>query len=538
MNQKKKFTGGFLGGVSALTISALAVKIIGLLYRIPMLSCLGTEGMGYFNTAYELYALFCVIATAGLPVAMSVLISASEAATYQNREAQRIFHVSIAAFFVLGIMGMLLLYGFSDALAALFKNSGAAAGMRMISPTVLLICLSSAFRGYFQGKRHMIPTAVSQVIEASGKLILGLLFAWLAQRRGCGLPETAAFAVLGLTLGTGISVVYLWIHKLFFDASHSSQNWPTKDFRASLDILARLLKTAIPVTLGAAVLSMTKVVDLALILRRLQAVGIDEASANALYGCYSTLVLPLFHMLPTLTTSVSLPTVPALSAALGQKNDEGIAHARTIIQSALRLTLLIAIPAAIGLSVFSEDVLTLLFGTRPEAVHTATPWLTCIAWSVPMSCLITVSSALLQGAGYASKPVISLICGTIAKAFSAYILLGIPSVGMMGAPISTLLCDGLIVVLNFVYITRLVPGLLPESKDFLGMILFPLTAGGGAVAAVWMLRRCFGWQGITPLHTIGTVLTVACVYGTAVLLSMRRKTAIPPRGGEKIFPHK
>ena len=522
MQPKNKTAKGFLGGVSILTASALVVKVIGLLYRIPMLSYLGTEGMGYFNTAYELYALFCVIATAGLPVAMSVLISASESRATNGGEVRRIFRVSLGAFVILGASGMLLLYGFSDALAAMFKNSGASAGMRMISPTVLLICLSSAFRGYFQGKRSMTPTAISQVIEALGKLILGLTFAAMAKRRGCDLPETAAYAVLGLTVGTAISVLYLWVHKILLDRRQPSICLP-RNRSADEDTLIRLLATALPVTLGAAVMSVTKVVDLALILRRLQSIGMSESTANALYGCYSTLVLPLFHMLPTLTTSVALPTVPALSAALGARSQEGTAEAKNIVLSALRLTLLIAIPAAIGLSVFSEDVLMLLFGSQPEAVRMATPWLACIAWSVPMSCLITVSGAILQGAGHAARPVISLVCGTAVKAVLAYILLGLPSVGMLGAPVSTLICDAVIVIVNVVFMTRLLPEILPSANDFLKCIAFPTLAGGGAVALVWLLRRGLGWQKITPMHTLGTVLAVMCLYGAAALWREHRR---------------
>ena len=508
-----------------LTASALLVKLIGLLYRIPMLSQLGTEGMGYFNTAYELYALFCVIATAGLPVAMSVLISSSESHPQKGWEPRRTFRVALKAFAIVGTAGTLLLYGCSEVLAALFKNSGSAHGMRMIAPTVLLICISSAFRGYFQGKRSMTPTAVSQVIEAMGKLILGLIFATVAKRRGCDLPTTAAYAVLGLTVGTGISVVYLWLHQKISEGTHTPIPKLCKDASADRAVLKRLLMTAVPITLGAAVMSITKVVDLALILRRLQWAGLTEAQANNLYGCYSTLVLPLFHMLPTLATSVSLPTVPALAAALGEHTEEGTARAQKIILSALRLTLIIAIPAAIGLAVFSEDVLALLFGARPTAVQTATPWLSCIALSVPMSCLITVSSAILQGARHAAVPVFSLLMGACVKACLAYVLLGHPSVGMMAAPASTLVCDGVIVVMNFAFIAAKMPGLLPSGKDFFKLIAFPLASGGGAVALVWFSRQWLGWTLVTPLHTLGSVAAVIGLYGAAVLLYMGKLKA-------------
>ena len=509
---------GILGGVSILTISALLVKVIGLLYRIPMLNLLGTEGMGYFNTAYELYALFCVIATSGLPVAMSVLISSSAEHLDGKQTAGRIFRVSLFSFLIIGSAGSLLLYGFSDGLAHLLKNSGAAAGMRMISPTVLLICLSSAFRGYFQGKHAMTPTAVSQVIEALGKLILGLLFAGWAKGRGCDLPVIAAYAVLGLTIGTGISVVYLWIHKTVSDRLTRTPMGLIKDRHADLEILRRLLMTAVPVTFGAAILSITKVVDLVLILRRIQGEGTAAGTANMLYGCYSTLVLPLFHILPTLTTSVSLPTIPALSSALGKTSSEGYSRAREIVLSALRMTLVIAIPAAIGLSVFSKDVLMLLFGAQPQAVDLAAPWLSCVALSVPMSCLITVSSGLLQAAGHAAKPVLSLILGTLVKVISAYILLGLPEIGMMGAPISTLACDSVIALLNFIFIARLVPEILPSAKDFLVIFVFPTMAGGGSVAFIWWLRQRLGWDNITSVHTLGAIAAVMCVYGAICLL--------------------
>ena len=153
----------FLSGVLLLTLSTVLVKVIGLIYKIPMLAYLGSEGMGYFNTAYELYALFCVISTAGLPVAMSVLIAAFEAEG-NTRDAGRVFRVSLALFAGVGGVGTLLLWGLSAPFAALLGSPLSAACMRAISPTVFLICLSSAFRGYFQGRRSMLPTAISQVI--------------------------------------------------------------------------------------------------------------------------------------------------------------------------------------------------------------------------------------------------------------------------------------------------------------------------------------------------------------------------------------
>ena len=197
-----------------LTLSAVLVKVIGLLYRIPMLNRLGSEGMGYFNTAYEVYALLCVLATAGLPVAMSVLISevtatGKDGCLHTAPTVRRIFSVSLGVFLAVGSLGSGAMFLLAEPLGKLLGNPEAAACIRAISPTVFLICLSGAFRGYFQGQRNMVPTAVSQVIEAMGKLFLGLLFAGYAKSKGADLPTTAAYAVLGLTVGTALSVLYL-----------------------------------------------------------------------------------------------------------------------------------------------------------------------------------------------------------------------------------------------------------------------------------------------------------------------------------------
>ena len=461
LHDQKTKRPSFLSGVGILTLSSLTVKVIGLFYRIPLLNYLGTEGMGYFNTAYELYALFCVISTAGLPVAMSVLIAAFEAEG-NTRDAGRVFRVSLALFAGVGGVGTLLLWGLSAPFAALLGSPLSAACMRAISPTVFLICLSSAFRGYFQGRRSMLPTAISQVMEAAGKLFLGRAFAGLAISKGESLPVAAAYAVLGLTVGTALSVVYLLCHKTLADR-RAPLPAISGDGEAR-PILKPLLATAIPVTVSAGIISLTKCIDLALILRRLQAVGYTATEATALYGCYSTLAVPVFNILPSLTTSVALSATPALSAALKEGKD-GIPALKRTAASALGVTLILAFPSSLGIAVFAEDILTLLFRGQPEAVAQAAPWLSCLGLSVPAACLTTVTGAMLQAAGTAHKPIISMLLGVGAKTITAYILLGRDGWGMAGAPVSSLLCDTVIVVCNLIFIARYAPDILSKHGN-------------------------------------------------------------------------
>ncbi len=517
MHSKRR---SFLSGAGILTLSALVVKVIGLFYRIPLLSVLGTEGMGYFNAAYELYALFCVIATAGLPVAMSVLISArcaGDSDPLSAVHAHRVYRVALGAFLVIGLAGTAVLWGLSAPFAALLGNERSAICMRAIAPTVLLICLSSALRGYFQGHRNMTPTAVSQVVEAAGKLFLGLAFATMAHARGCDLPTTAAWAVMGLTLGTALSLAYLALAKRLTNRRRPCHAVDAPSPIPARRILRDLSATAIPVTAGAGIIASAKCIDLVLIHRRLASLGLSAEAVASLYGCYSTLAVPLFNILPSLSTSVSLSAVPALAAAFAKGKDHA-SETRRIAVSALRVTLLAALPAALGLAVFAPDILGLLFGSQPDAVETAAPWLSCLALSVPAACLVTVTGGMLQAAGYATRPMVSMTVGVVLKTALSYILLGDSRVGMMGAPLGSLLCDSAIVGCNLIFLSRHAPCMVPTARETVGLFLPPTALSILAVGAVKMGREWVDMGTPTPLRTVLSVLSVMLLYGAGLLL--------------------
>ena len=221
--QKSNTKKVFFSGVLLLSVSTVLVKIIGLIYKIPMLSYLGSEGMGYFHSAYEIYAVFCIIATAGLPVALSVLIS-SALAEKKDREVERIWQVSLMLFVIIGLMGSLLMWGLARPICRLIKSQNALGCIISIAPTLFFVCVSSAIRGYFQGYQKMLPTAVSQLIEALGKLIFGLVFAHIALKNGASVPIIAAAAGWGVTAGTVISTLYLTFEKVRFQKKQNFLN--------------------------------------------------------------------------------------------------------------------------------------------------------------------------------------------------------------------------------------------------------------------------------------------------------------------------
>ena len=473
--------GNFISGVSLLTLSAVAVKVIGLAYRIPMLRVLGTAGMGYFNTAYEVYALLCVLSTAGLPVAMSVLLAGGDGAPAYRAAyralSRRIYRVSLAVFCTIGVLGTAALLLPARLWAEMLGNPDAAASIRAVSPAVLAVCLAGAARGYFQGLSDMKPTAVSQVIEALGKLILGLAFAYFAARWGAPLPVTAACAVLGLTAGTVASAAWLLFRRARQDRRAGDAlpvDMPPVPLPGRRHILRRLAAVALPVTLSAGVISLTKCVDLALILRRLQDAGVSGDRANALYGCYSTLAVPVFNILPSLSASVAMSLVPVLSGA--------VRRLRT--------------------------------GTAAGECAEAAPWLRLLGLAVPSACLITVTGAMLQAAGHAAAPVVSMLIGTSVKAVLAYRLLALPDWGMLAAPVSSLCCDMLILLCNCILLARFAPDILPHGRALAGLFILPIALALPAVALAPRLCSCVGFGGNSVPDILCRIGGTALLYGT------------------------
>lgn len=487
---------GFMSGVLVLSLSAVIVKIIGLIYKIPMLKLLGSEGMGYFNSAYEIYTLFCIIATTGLPVAMSVMISSEKGG------AEKIFRVAMRLFLLLGVVGSAVMIGFARPFSEFLGSDKTVFCIFAIAPTVFLICLSSAYRGFFQGYGKMVPTALSQVIEALGKLLLGLLFAFIALHFGYSVEVVAAFAVLGLTLGTAVSALYLMLNKRFSGISKPIAAIGGKNDR---EIACRLMKTAIPVTLSAAVISLTKVIDMTMILRRLQDLGYGSDAAFSSYGNYTTLALPLFSLAPALIASVAMPLIPSLSRAVALK-DEG--EQGRVVTDALRLTAGISMPIALGLSLFAKPILELVFAGETEAIAEATPLLAMLGLSVTSACLITVSNAILQAYSKAYIPIISMAVGSLVKIALAYFLIGKAEVGILGAPISTFFCDLIINAINFYYISRV----MPKTPSICEVFVMPFMA-----SAVAVIVARVAYNALAMRIGEGAFLTLACVAIAAVL---------------------
>lgn len=511
-----------LGGALLLSAAGLVVKVIGMLYKLPLATLLREEGMGYFNSAYTVYSFFLLLSTAGLPIAVSILVSTALSTPSSGRgEAIRILRVTLAVFSVVGLVCCLLLIFLADQFAALIGNRPAASSIAAIAPALFFVCIISALRGYFQGCGNMMPTAFSQIVEAGGKLIFGILLARWALMRYHDASSGAAFAILGVTIGSALALICMipvWGREA--RRAHSLMPVTKKPARK---IAARLCKIALPVTVSSSVMSLAGLLDLFVVLRRLTDAGYTEGVANRLYGSYSGLAVTLCNMPTVLITPIACSAVPLLSAAWANKKTK---KAASIMLTALRCTVLIGAPASIGLAVLANPLLRLLFDhTMADA---AAPLLTCLSPSVLFVALVNVSGALLQAAGKVKTPIFTMAVGAAVKLISAWFLLG--KYGIYGAPVSTILCYVIIAMLNLIALGR-----LGVELRFGALFGAPLAAAAlCGVAAVWLNAL------VAPRLSEYSALPAAVGGGLVYLLSLlavggihREEWLLIP-GGKKI----
>ena len=524
----KNYGKQFFSGVAVLAISTFIVKIIGLFYKIPMMAYLGAEGMGYFNSAYDIYSLFFVISTTGIPVAISILVAENKAQGRLNN-IKRIFRVSLIALGSLGLLGTLAMGIFHNELAQIINNDGASFCILAISPTLLMICLSSAIRGYFQGNQSMMPTAVSQVIEALGKLFLGLGFAIIAINKGYDIPMVAAFAVLGLTLGVAISLLFLILYKFLYRIKVENVSI-TNSYESNGVILKKLLDIAIPITLSSTILSLTKIIDMTMILRRLCDIGYTQSQSNSIYGSYSTMAVSIYNLPATLISAIALPLVPLLVSAI-ESND--LKKEKSVLASSLKMGSLIAFPTGLGIAVFSRQILMLLFSSQEQEIEYTAPLLSLLGLSVFLSAMITISNAILQAYKQVKKPILSMVIGVLIKIIFAFVLIGIPKINIYGAPISTFISSVVIVAINLYFIVKRTGRIDKVYNLFVKPFLAAfLSVGIGAVL------YCF-FDGIlnSRLLILPIIVVVALLYSILILKlrAINESEILMLPKGERIF---
>ncbi len=508
-----------LQGAFLLMASNIVVKLIGVIYKIPLTNLIGGYGMGFFNSAYEVHLLLLAFSTAGLPVAVSKMVSES-LALGRRTEAHKILRVTLVAFTALGLAGALAMLLGANAFSGLIGSPLTRYSIVALAPATLFFSVTAVFRGYYQGFQNMMPTAFSQVAEALVKLAAGLGLAGFLLSAGFGAEYVAAGAIAGTTLSTLLAAVL--VAGCFLLPSYRSQYGKAAqqggECRSSAAILGHIFTIVLPISVGALVVNLTGFLDLFLIMNRLNTLGASQMQAVTSYGAYKSCAQTLFNLPPSIIASINISVVPAVAAVYARKNNVRLAG---IVSTAVRVTLLLAIPCAIGLMVLAQPILAMLFPVRPQEVALAAPLLQVLGPASLLVCLASLSTAILQAVGKAVLPVLSLLAGGLVKLAANYLLIGNPRLGILGAPIATNLCYLAILLINLGHLRRCGIRLLSLAVT-LRPLLAGLLMGAFAQLANSLLGRWLGSQALGTLAAVG--LSAVAYMGLLVLVGGVRRS--------------
>ncbi len=523
----------FVRGAFILIFANIAVKVIGALFKIPLTNIIGVQAMSDFNQAYSYYALFFMISTAGLPVAISRIIAAANARG-NRREVEKIYSVAMRLFFLIGIIGSLILAVFSGVIANAVAVPELWQCILAISPTLFFICLTSACRGYFQGMQNMIPTAVSQTIEAAGKLIIGLAAALWAKSHGFSDAQMAAAALTGITVGVVLSFIYCFISKR--SVQRALGEIPRMRVRSSKSIMKELIRIAIPITVSSSIMYLTTVIDSSMVISRLISIGYDKEIAQKFFGSYTSMAVTLYNLPPNSVNPFAISLIPQISANIARG---AVKATKRVMDSTLRICSTIILPCAFGMGALSERLIALLFrneeltidaeGKLIGSVPLAGGLLKVLAPSIFLVSIIYVTSAMLQATGNERLSIISAGAGILTKLVSSYILLGVPRLGIYATPISTTLCYLVILISNMRFLVK-TTGYRPSIRR---IFLKPRIAGAAcalaAIGSAWLFDRFLP----SKLTTILAVIVAAAAYAAVLFLIKgvnRRDVVLLPKG--------
>ena len=547
----------FFGGAAILAVGILVVKLIGMFYKIPLLNIIGEQGSADFNNAYNIYSVLLTISTAGLPVAVSKLVSEADALGRRN-QVRRTFRLALALFLILGVLSFLVMFFGSEQLAGLMNDSMAAPGIRALAPAVICVGCLSAFRGYAQGHGNMTPTAVSQIIEALCKLTVGLGLAYWLVGHGADASHAAAGAITGVTVGTIVALAYMLMNFLITRSQEPQLADDRPDEPST--ILKHLLMIAVPITISSSMVGIVTVIDTSLVQGQLQRALLENqdtwtlyqdfvdfaslkealsawqaalpdgsavsmslldqyaAQAEALRDQQSALTdlqsasLELHAALENISRTLygnysgalniyNLPTslMAAVTAAVIPAVSGALARrdrrgAGRITGSALRISALAACPMAVGLFVLGEPIMVLIFpNLNPQL---AGPLLSTLGLATLFVCMMLVCNSVLQAHGFVSLPVIIMVAGGVVKIITNYNVVIQPTIGIYGAPMGNILCFALCMTLDLVVMSRV----LPRRPRYIQVFVKPLAAsalmGLGAWAVYGLMSKLFEATGI------------------------------------------
>lgn len=463
---------GFQRGAFLLLCSAVIVKLIGALFKIPLSSryCLGDLGFGYFSSAYDLFTPFYALAMAGLPVAVSKTVSEYSAQGRFN-DVREMLKVSRRVYFAAGLICFLCLSVLIYPFSRLTDSTGAGIySLAAMAPSVVFCCLMSAYRGYYQGLNNMLPTAVSELAEALCKLILGFGFGLLTVKLTGNVAFGAASAIFGITVGTAVSTLYLKLYNRFKGDGVPSKLLLSSPKADSDKAAAKaLILIAVPVALASLAGNIALIIDAFTVRRQLS--SLDENGFNIIREIYALSIAEynktawapitngelsallygirgkaytLFNLVPTLTAVIGVSAVPVIAGFSAEKDYKAL---NRNLNSALKLIALISFSAGIGLIAASDRIMELLYDSA-ASVEIGSPLLTIFGIAAVFAGFSIPLTGILQAVGRQKRALINIAVGAAVKLTVGLLTVSVPEINVKGAALSTLSCYVVIFVLH------------------------------------------------------------------------------------------
>ena len=522
---RRKTTGrkesNFVVQGSILAVAGIVVRLIGILYRVPMTNIIGDEGMGYYSTAFNVYNIMLILSSYSLPLAVSKMVSA-RMAKGQYRNSVRVLKAALVYATVVGGLACFITWNFAGFFATTaFNTPFCIYALKTLAPTIWIMAYLGVLRGFFQGHGTMIPTAISQIFEQIVNAVISVVAASVLFKVGLdsnrvynttGYPQ--AFGAAGGTIGTGAGALAALLFMLLLFAIYApvmkrrKRRDRSKRTDSYGDISVTFLFTVVPVIISSAVYNINAVVDNSIMAYGMESLGRGKEFLS-LWGIYNNKYMLLVHVPLAMANSLSSSLIPSLSGAVARK-EKGAVIAKTGL--AIRFAMLIAIPSAVGLTVLSAPINNLLFrgGNNAEAIR----MLIIGSAAVIFLSLSTVTNAILQGINHMNVPVRNAFISLILHVIALYIMLMVFKMGIYSMVFANILFAVFMCVLNALAIRKY----LNYRQEFIKTFLLP------AVAAAFMGAAAFGVYKLVILviksNLIGTILavfTAVAVYGILLI---------------------
>lgn len=511
----KKSNNNFLVQGGILAIASLLVRLIGLLYRIPLNNIVGDEGMGYYSSAYLIYNIALLISSYSLPLSVSKLV-ASRVIKKEYKNSFRIFLSALTLGTIIGLLTSLAVFFGADYLAIrIFQSPRVATPLRVLAPTIFVFSIMGVIRGYFQGNSSMIPTSISQIVEQVINALVSIIASYQLIKHFALSKDVAAYGAAGGTLGTLVgaiaSLVFLvLVFKLNWKYIRRKIERDPSDYVDTYPIIIKMLIiTILPVILSQTVYQLSGIFDSSIFHHTMKNLGYSEAERNTLLGIYSNKFNLLIHLPVSIASAMATAIVPSIVTS---KTNGMMMEVKNKINLAVKTNMIIAFPSAIGMMVLASPILQLLFGDN-RVLPARLLQIGSIA--IVFFVFSTITNGVLQGLDKMNIPVIHSSIALILHIIFMYYLLAYGKVGIYALVIGNITFPFTVSLLNWIYIKRF----LDYKQEIKNSFIIPFIC-----SVIMGLMALLTYKGIyklthTNLISTGAAIAIAIVvYFMSLLL--------------------